>query len=408
MAGRQDVASTRAERDEAVAAARQLLVDHPPASTDDGDFWGEQYDRGLAWVSFPEGLGGRDLDPGIQDAVDDVLREGGAPSNTIVNFMGVGMAAPTIVEHGNDQQRELLRPLFRCDEIWCQMFSEPGAGSDLAALTTSAVRDGDRWIINGQKVWTTLAHVATWGLLLARTDPDAPKHRGLTYFIIEMDQPGVEVRPLRQLTGEAEFNEVWFTDAVIPDAMRLGDVGDGWRVALSTLMNERVALSGLGKKPRGSGAIGRAMDIWRNGATNDPVKRDQLVELWIQAELLRLTAVRASEAQKRGTPGPEGAVGKLAMTEFNQDVFAFMMGLRGPDAMLVDSYEMTRPTVMGEDVLGDGETIDLTKAMLTTRGTSIGGGTTEVARNILAERVLGLPGDVRVDKNVPWRDVPRS
>lgn len=399
---------TANDRERVAAAVADLLAEHPPTEVDAPTFWGAQYDRGLAWVHFPVGHGGLDVDPGLQDDVDDLLRNAGAPSNTIVNFMGVGMAGPTITAFGTPEQRERLRPLFTCEEIWCQLFSEPGAGSDLAGLSTSAVRDGEHWIINGQKVWTTLAHVAKWGLLLARTDPDQVKHRGLTYFIVDMEQPGVEVRPLRQLTGEAEFNEVWFTDAVIPDTMRVGEIGDGWRVALTTLMNERVALSGLGKKPRGSGAIGRALKLWHARGNADPVKRDKLVELWIQAELLRLTALRASEAQQRGTPGPEGAVGKLFMTEYNQRIFSFMMDLRGPDALTVSGYEMTRPTVMGEDVLGDVEDIDLTKAMLTTRGTSIGGGTTEIARNILAERILGLPGDVRVDKDLPWRDVPRS
>jgi alkylation response protein AidB-like acyl-CoA dehydrogenase len=270
------------------------------------------------------------------------------------------------------------------------------------------VRDGDEWIVNGQKVWTTLAHVARWAMLLARTDPDAPKHKGLTYFLIDMEQEGVEVRPLRQLTGDAEFNEVYLTDARVPDHMRVGEEGEGWTVSMGTLMNERVALGDLSNASRGSGAIRHALRVWRDGERDDAVKRDQLVRLWIDSELTRLTALRAQSKRDRGVPGPEGAVGKLAMTLAVQSTWEFITTLQGLDGAVVDHYDLVRPTVMSEDVLSDRDDIDLAKAFLTTRGTSIGGGTTQIARNILAERVLGLPGDVRVDKDVPWRDVPRS
>jgi alkylation response protein AidB-like acyl-CoA dehydrogenase len=395
-------------RDRVEGQVARLLAEHPPAEVSPEAFWGAQFDLGLAWVHFPEGRGGMDADPKLQDLVDSRLREAGAPSNTIVNFMGVGMAGPTIVAHGTDEQRDrLLRPLFTCEEIWCQLFSEPGAGSDLAALSTTAVREGDGWVVNGQKVWTTLAHVARWAMLLARTDPDVPKHAGLTYFLVDMEADGVEVRPLRQLTGEAEFNEVYLTDVRIPDDMRVGEVGQGWAVAMATLMNERVALGDLGNQPRGSGPIRHAIREFRQ-RDGDEAQRDELVRLWVEGELTRLTALRAQAARDRCVPGPEGAVGKLAMTEFNQSVWSFVTTLRGLDATLVQHYEMLRPTVMSEEVLGDRDDIDLTKAFLTTRGTSIGGGTTQIARNILAERVLGLPGDVRVDKDVAWRDVPRS
>src|SRR5271169_1745842 len=217
--------------------ADALLGDLPPGSTDAVTFLREQYDRGLAWVHFPEGLGGLGGSPADQIRVQRRLIAGGAPMAMLRNVIGYGMVAPTLVTHGTDRQRaRYLRPLFTGEEVWCQLFSEPGAGSDVAGLAMRAVRDGDEWVVNGQKVWTTLAHMAKWGLLLARTDPEASKHAGMTMFLVDMHAPGVEVRPLYQITGEAEFNEVFFTDAHLPDAQRLGGVGDGWRVAVTTLM----------------------------------------------------------------------------------------------------------------------------------------------------------------------------
>jgi alkylation response protein AidB-like acyl-CoA dehydrogenase len=320
------------------------------------------------------------------------------------------MGAPTVVTHGSEaQRRRYLRPLFTAEEIWCQLFSEPGAGSDVGGLATRAVRDGDEWVVNGQKVWTTLAHLSRWGMLLARTDPDAPKHRGLTYFVVDMHAPGVEVRPLRQMTGEAEFNEVYFADVRIPDAERLGGEGEGWHVALTTLMNERVSLGG-GVAPRGSGAIAEAVRLWgeragsdRAGGPEDDVLRDRLVQRWIEAEVLRLTNLRASHNRKLGTPGPEGSVGKLYSADLNKRIFELCIDLLGPDGLLYPSYDMVRPEQVS---MGVGQ--DARKAFLRSRANSIEGGTSEVMRNILGERVLGLPGDVRVDKDLPWSQVPRS
>ena len=224
----------------------RFLAEHPPATTEKHEFWAAQFDAGLAWVHFPVGNGGLGLDPKLAERVDERLGAAGAPRNTNENFMLVGMAGPTIVAMGSDEHKErFLRRGFACEEIWCQLFSEPGAGSDLAALSTRAVRDGDEWVFNGQKVWTTLAHVADWAMILARTNTEQPKHKGLTYFLIDMRQPGIEVRPLRQINGEAEFNEVYLTDARTPDSLRIGDVGEGWRVALTTLMNERTAFGHL-------------------------------------------------------------------------------------------------------------------------------------------------------------------
>ena len=234
----------------------QLLSEFPPASTDPVTFLGAQFDLGLAWIHFDEGFGGLGLARSLQRPVSERLAAAGAPTAGSRNPIGAGMAAPTIATWGTDEQKKrYLRPLFTGEEVWCQLFSEPGAGSDVAALATSAVPDGDDWVVNGQKVWTTLAHLASFGILVARTDPNLPKHSGLSYFIVDMHAPGVEVRPLRQITGEAEFNEVFFSDARIPNANILGNVGDGWRVSLTTLMNERVSIGG-GVGPRGSGAIG--------------------------------------------------------------------------------------------------------------------------------------------------------
>jgi alkylation response protein AidB-like acyl-CoA dehydrogenase len=389
----------------------QLLREHPPAATPPGEFWGAQFDLGLAWIQFPEGKGGLGVDPGLQDVVDDHLLRAGAPSNLLVNMMGVGMAGPTLVAFGTEeQQTRLLRPDFTCEEIWCQMFSEPSAGSDLAALATRAVRDGDEWVINGQKVWTSMAHVARWGLLLVRTDPDAPKHKGLSYFYIDMHQDGVEVRPLRQMTGEAEFNEIFFTDARVPDSQRIGEVGDGWNVAIATLMNERVMLGRVGKlSGQDGGVVRHAIRVWNAlpPEERDPVRRDALVDLWIESELVRLTMLRAEQSRDQGTPGPEGSIGRLMVSEHQQRAFELIVNLLGPEGMLISDYEMRRPDVIGETALGPDDKVDLQKGFLTTRGSTIGGGTTEISRNILGERVLGLPKEPAVDRDVPWSSLAR-
>lgn len=225
---------------------RALLASHDPAATDRLDFLRARFDAGLAWVHYPQGLGGLGAPRALQGVVDAELAAVAAPDNEPRRIgIGLGMAAPTVLRYGTEEQKaRFLRPLWTGEEVWCQLFSEPGAGSDLAGLRTRAVRDGDGWIVTGQKVWTSNAHNARWAILIARTDPDVPKHQGITYFVCDMTAPGVEVRPLRQITGEAEFNEVFLTDVRIPDAHRLGEVGDGWRVAQTTLMNERVAIGG--------------------------------------------------------------------------------------------------------------------------------------------------------------------
>jgi alkylation response protein AidB-like acyl-CoA dehydrogenase len=385
------------------ALVDDLLREHPPRETDSATFLGAQFDRGLAWVHFPEGHGGLGLSPKHQKAIDETIFAAGGPSSFYRNPIGYGMCGPTVIEWGTDEQkRRYLRPLFAGEEIWCQLFSEPGSGSDFAGLSARGVKDGDEWVVNGQKVWTTLAHVSRWGLLVVRTDPEAVKHAGLTAFVVDMHAPGVETRPLRQITGEAEFNEVYFTDVRIPGSEMLGRPGDGWRVSLTTLMNERVAIGGS-IPPRGSGPIAAAVGLWRRLAEErrDSATLDELMKLWIRAEVLRLTNIRSSQLRKVGVPGPEGSVGKISSADLNKDTYAFCMQLLGAEGMLYGSYEMARPEVAME-------TDTVQKAFLRSRANSIEGGTSEVMRNILGERVLGLPGDVRVDRDVPWSQVPRN
>ncbi|MEP6658292.1 MAG: acyl-CoA dehydrogenase family protein [Acidimicrobiales bacterium] len=380
----------------------RLLAEHPPKSTPATEFLGAQFDLGLAWVHFPEGHGGLGLSPKLQKTINEMIFGAGGPNPYYRNPIGYGMCGPTVVEWGTDEQKARLRPLFSGEDIWCQLFSEPGAGSDFAGLSSRGVRDGDEWIVNGQKVWTTLAHVSKWGLLVVRTDPEAVKHAGLTAFVVDMEAPGVETRPLRQMTGEAEFNEVYFTDVRIPDNERLGNVGDGWRVSLTTLMNERVSIGGA-IAPKGSGPIAAAVKLWQDlpAERKDSATLDRLMQLWSEAEVNRLTNLRASQNRKIGVPGPEGSTGKLAFAELNKRVYDFCITLMGADGMLYSTYEMARPEIaMGAD--------GLHKAFLRSRANSIEGGTSEVMRNILGERVLGLPGDVRVDREVPWSQVPRN
>jgi alkylation response protein AidB-like acyl-CoA dehydrogenase len=387
-----------AERRVSEAAAR-LVTEFPPGQVPEAQFLGARFDAGLAWVHFPPGLGGLGVAPGLQGIADAVAEAAGGPDPFELNPMGYGMAAPTVLAHGStDLQQRLLRPLYVCDEIWCQLFSEPGAGSDLAGLATRAVRDGDGWRVNGQKVWTSKAHEARWALLLARTDPDVPKHEGLSYFILDMRDAGVEVRPLRQLTGDSEFNEVWLRDAHVSDAWRLGDVGAGWRVAMTTLMNERNAIGG-GSIARGTGAIADALKLWRERPDlHDPALEDQLVSLFARADALRLTGMRHAAERGDVPAGPLGSLGKLAGAELNQAIYEFCIELLGPEGTRFPGYTGEDPAV--RDTVG--------WKFLRSRANTIEGGTAEVLRGVLAERVLGLPADVRLDKHIPWREVPRG
>lgn len=379
----------------------ELLAECPLPATPMPEFLGAQFDRGLAWVHFPTGHGGLGLSPKHQTHINSRLFAAGAANTFFLNPMGYGMCGPTVVEWGSDDQRSrYLRPLFTANEMWCQLFSEPGAGSDVAGLSMTAVQDGEEWILNGQKVWTSLAHIAKWGLVIVRTDPTAVKHSGITAFVVDMHAPGVEVRPLRQMTGGAEFNEVYFTDVRVPAAEMLGSPGEGWRVSLTTLMNERTAIGGS-TPPRGAGPIAHAVELFNElDDAQQPFYRNRLMELWCEAEAIRLNNLRAAANRRMGSPGPEGSIGKMAGAEHNKRVYEFCMDLLGPQALLYDDYASG-----GE---GSGLASISRVAFLRSRANTIEGGTAEIMRNILGERVLGLPGDVRVDRDRPWKDVPRS
>ncbi|MFD9942384.1 acyl-CoA dehydrogenase family protein [Nonomuraea sp. NPDC059023] len=374
-----------------------LLASADPA--DQVGFLRARFDAGLAWVHFPEGLGGLGAPRDLQQVVEKELAHTPQP-NLGLQAIGLGMAAPTILAFGTREQKErFLRPLYTGEEIWCQLFSEPGAGSDLATLATRAVRDGDEWVVDGQKVWTSGAHHARWAILVTRTDPDVPKHRGMTYFVCDMSAPGVEVRPLRQITGEAEFNEVFLTGVRLSDDLRLGEVGDGWRVAQTTLMNERVAIGGTPGR-RGGGMIGVVSDTWRsNPGLRTPELHQRLLQLWVESEVTRLSAVRLREQLAAGQPGPEGSGMKLSFAKLNQELTGLDLELRRD--LGYDDWSFRRSEDV--DMLGRGPGYRYLRA----KGNSIEGGTSEILRNIVSERVLGLPSEPRIDKDVPWKDLPR-
>ncbi len=378
-----------------------LLAQH--GDDDETTFLGAQFDAGLARMDYPVGLGGLDAEPALQEIVDEALERAGRRSPWIRNAMGIGMCGPTIVARGTrEQQARFLRPIFTAEEIWCQLFSEPGAGSDVAGLATSAVRDGDQWIVNGSKIWTSQAHLSRFGLLLARTDPEAPKHKGLSAFIVDMQQPGVEVRGIRSMAGASGFNEVFFTDAVVPDAMRVGAVGEGWRVANATLMNERVSI-GSEVAPRGSGPIARAVEAWAEYGDGNPMQRDRLLRLWVDAEVLRLGSLRAQAKREKGVPGPEGSILKLLSGRVLTDVGELVVDLMGPAGIIL-SQPYTRDQV---DERGAGRH-DVVLSFASTPAATIAGGTTQIQMNIIGERVLGLPREPGLDPNTPWSQIPRN
>jgi alkylation response protein AidB-like acyl-CoA dehydrogenase len=393
---------------------RALLADVNPDAEGVSmiDFRGAQFDHGLAWVHFPEGHGGLNLNAKLQTVVYDELQQGAKTFYEPLgnNPIGIGMGAPVVNTYATeDQKKQLLRRIFTGEDIWCQLFSEPSAGSDVAGLATRAVRDGDDWIVSGQKVWTTLAHVSRWGMLLARTNPDVPKHDGLSYFLLDMESPGVEVRPLYQITGEAEFNEVFMNEVRIPGDRLLGKEGQGWRVAITTLMNERSALGG-GSSRKGGGPITTLIKLLQESrvqrsAAEDALLRDKVTQLYIQGEMLRLTGVRARAATRSGgNPGPEGSVGKLAQSSLYMKIWEACSEVLGEDALVYEpGYELRQEVGVARD-----RKLLAKYQLLRSRANSIEGGTSDIMRNILGERVLGLPGEPRVDKEVPWKDVPRG
>jgi alkylation response protein AidB-like acyl-CoA dehydrogenase len=371
-------------------------------------------EAGYATPTWPAEYGaGLSLTPPQAKAVNDVLAHYRIPRP--FNIIGLGMGGPTVLAWGTEEQKHrLLRPLATNEEIWCQLFSEPGAGSDVAGLATRAVRDGDEWVVSGQKVWTTLAHLAKWGMLLARTDPDLPKHRGLTYFVVDMQAPGVTVRPLVQITGEAEFNEVFFDEVRIPDSMRLGPEGDGWRVGITTLMNERVSLSGAGSV--GGDAVGGSpvKDLLeRHRGTTDPMARQRLAQAYIESRLIRLNNQRAGDKRKSGAEaGPEGSITKLMQAEFNQRVQKLAVDLQGMSAGAWEEEDpaprrsAAQPGMVGGP--GGNDPAAIAHGFLRAQANTIEGGTSDIMRNILGERVLGLPKEPDVSRDIPWKDVARS
>jgi alkylation response protein AidB-like acyl-CoA dehydrogenase len=362
--------------------------------------WCERLGKaGYATPTWPKEYGGGGLDPEGARVVMEELGRYKVPRS--FNVIGIGMGGPTLMQWASeDIKRTLLPPMAQHKEIWCQLFSEPSAGSDVATLATRAVRDGDEWIVNGQKVWTTMAHMARWGMLVARTDPDAPKHKGLPYFIVDMQAPGVEVRPLKQMTGDAEFNEVFFTDVRIPDSMRVGDVGNGWAVATETLMNERVALSGEGSVSGGNTGGGpidalmqqaKASGQWES----DPVLRNRLVQLAIEGRVNKITTLRAPAARKGGTrPAPAGSITKLFHAQYNKRLQSTAMDMLGAAA-----------GAWKADDAANGAAV---RGFLRSRANTIEGGTSEIMRNILGERVLGLPKEPANDRDIPWTEIPRG
>jgi alkylation response protein AidB-like acyl-CoA dehydrogenase len=362
---------------------------------------------GYAAPLWPKEYGGLSGEAWMQQIVREELGSHRLPTFG-VNLLGVGLAGPTIIAHGSEKQKERYLPhILSGEEIWCQLFSEPGSGSDLASLGTRAVRDGDEWVINGQKVWTSIASLSKFGMLLARSDPDVPKHEGLTYLIVEMSSPGVEIRPLRQITGSADFNEVFFTDVRVPDSNRIGEVGEGWRYARTTLMNERVALSGLSIDATSlMGGVRR--DPWEallSGVADrrDPVIRQALARIYIAQEVKEITAFRSSSARLAGqTPGAEGGVSKVFNAEFNQYRSNVAMNAAGMKSI---AWE----TGSGSDgSAGAADGAAKATAFLRTRANTIEGGTSEVLRNQIAERILGLPREIDVGKGVAWSETRRS
>ena len=363
---------------------------------------------GLVVPTWPAAYGGLDLDAAAARAVDAELR----PLNLgRLNPLGLNLAAPALFAHGTEEQRlRFLPPIVRNEEVWCQLFSEPGAGSDLASLATRAERDGDGWRVTGQKVWTTWAHLADFGVLLARTDPGVPKRRGITYLLINLRQPGVDVRPLRHLGGEVDFNEVFLDGAWVPDDQRVGAVGEGWRVAGATLSGERQMVAGAGSggvdRIGGSG-VSRLVEAARRrsaaglpGGWDDPVVRQRVVVLVSEERVREWTNQRVRAGLRAGrSPGPESSIGKIHQGDLNQRIQLAATDLMGAGALAWDA-----PPGGG---YGDGLPYEV-KGMLRSRANTIEGGTTEVNRTIVGERVLGLPREPDPWRDAPWHEVPRS
>jgi alkylation response protein AidB-like acyl-CoA dehydrogenase len=402
------VASVRAWVDENVPAPWRDAADRGGAAAIRGVRSRGEYEEwypvfgwsGLVAPTWPVEYGGLGVSPAIARAIETELR----PYNLgRLNPLGLNLAAPALFAFGSEEQRlRFLPPIVRNEEMWCQLFSEPGAGSDLASLATRAIRDGDTWVITGQKVWTTWAHLADFAVLLARTDGDVTKREGLTYFLLDLHQPGVDIKPLRHMGGEIDFNEVFLDGARVPDDQRVGDVGAGWKVANATLSGERQMVSGAGSggvdRIGGSG-VGRLVDIVRTSGNRDPIIRQELMRLYTEERIRDWTNQRVRAQVKAGrSPGPESSVGKLHQSVLNQRIQLLATDLLGANAMAwcsdAPSYAASLPFEV--------------KGMFRSRANTIEGGTTEVNKNIVGERVLGLPREPDPWHGVAWRDVPRS
>ena len=351
-------------------------------------------DAGLAGLTWPKTWGGREATP-IQQVIYHQEEESYAVPRGVFEI-GLGMCIPTMMAYATPAQLERhVRPALRGEEIWCQLFSEPSAGSDVAGLRTSCARDGDDWIINGQKIWTSGAQFSDFGIIVTRSDPTVPKHAGLTFFFLNMKSPGIEIRPIKQASGASHFNEVFFTDVRVPDAQRLGAVGQGWRVSITTLMNERLA---VGEVPRPDVedllALCRTLDIDGEPAIRNPAVREKLADFYVRTQGLKYTRFRTMTALSRGqTPGPESSIGKLVNASKLQDIASFGMDLMGAAGIVMNPEHAAMNALFQE-------------ALLSSPSSRIAGGTDEILRNIIAERVLGLPGDIRVDKELPFNQLP--
>ena len=361
------------------------------------DWQRTKYDAGWACLGWPEEYGGKALSSNKSSIFSEEESKVAPPSGAML-VVGVSMTGPMLMVHANDEQKaEFLPKTARADIVWCQLFSEPAGGSDLAALRTRAVKDGDEWVVNGSKIWSSGAHEADWGILVTRTDPDAPKHKGMTFFLLDMKTPGVEARPIKQVSGAAHFNEVFFDNVRIPDANRLGEVGDGWKVALTTLMNERLAVGSSANLAVGFDTL---FDLARDTEGDDgpliqdPAIRAQLADWYAKSAGVKYANARTQSALSRGaTPGPEASIGKLVQGPMRQDMSLFGMEMLDQAGIVMDSQLAPMKGLFQQGLLGS-------------IAGRIAGGTDEIMRNIIAERVLGMPADVRVDKDVPFKDIP--
>lgn len=353
---------------------------------------------GWACIRWPKEYGGRDADA-IQQVILNQEEGKFSSPNTGVFSIGQGMAAPTMMTWATEEQKQRYLPkLANGEEIWCQLFSEPAGGSDLAALRTKAVRDGDDWIINGQKIWTSGAQYSDWGILVLRTDPNVPKHQGLSYFFIDMRSPGIEIKPIKQISGASGFNEVYFTDVRISDSQRLGEIGQGWQVAITTLMNERASIGGGGSNAGFKTAmeLAKKIEIDDQPAIKNQSVRAKLANWYVQESGLKYTGYRSMTALSKGEiPGPENSIGKLVGAPKTQDLASFAIDL------------MEQAGVMWTPGSEDFDNL-FQSTYMSIPGLRIAGGTDEIMANIIAERVLGLPQDVRLDKGIPFTDVPTS